>query len=143
MGQALLSVGEFIRSADEEHSKRVATLRWGDWVYDKELMTLTNLKHDYEIDLEEVSDSAAILDWIFQVFNKEWNDPIAVYHLLEALEDLLNPQSNYCSRAILGGSGRCYPARRAIPLRLMEVEYLRQLVNAVIPKITKPNEKVS
>jgi len=114
MRQALMSVDEFMRLAEEEQKEKVASFRWGDWVYDKELMTLTNLKHDYEIDLEEINDSAAILDWIFQVFDKGWNDPLAVYNLLEALEDLLSPQSNYCPGAILGGSGRSYPARLAI-----------------------------
>ena len=114
MKQGLMGVTEFVRLAEEEQKEKVASLRWGDWVYDKELMTLTNLKHDYEIDLEEIENSAQILDWIYQVFNKGWNDPLAVYDLLEAFEDLLSPQSNYCSGAILGGSGRSYPARLAI-----------------------------
>ena len=114
MKQGLMGVTEFVRLAEEEQKEKVASLRWGDWVYDKELMTLTNLKHDYEIDLEEIENSAQILDWVYQVFNKGWNDPLAVYNLLEALEDLLSPQSNYCSGAILGGSGRSYPARWAI-----------------------------
>ena len=114
MKQGLMGVTEFVRLAEEEQKEKVASLRWGDWVCDKELMTLTNLKHDYEIDLEEIENSAQILDWIYQVFNKGWNDPLAVYDLLEAFEDLLSPQSNYCSGAILGGSGRSYPSRLAI-----------------------------
>ena len=102
----------FIERIDEEEKKKGN--RWGEWIFDRDLMTLTNVKHDYEIDLEEISNSAQILDWLYQVFNKGWGNPLAIYHLLEAFEDLLSPQSNYCSGAILGGSGRSYPARWAI-----------------------------
>jgi hypothetical protein len=103
---------EWVEKANEEHRKKVESLRWGDWVYDRELMTLTNLKYDYEIDLEEISDIAEILDWIFQVFGKEWDEhhEHTVYCLLEAFRDLLNPQANYCS----WGKGRSYPSRLAI-----------------------------
>ena len=113
MKQGLMGVTEFVRLAEEEQKEKVASLRWGDWVYDKELMTLTNMKYDYEIDLEEVSDSAAILDWIFQVFNKGW-EPLTVYHLLEAFQDLLNPQGHYCSGAISGCAGQSCEAKRLL-----------------------------
>jgi len=119
----LKSVEKFMSLAEEEHRKRVESLRWGDWVYHKGHMTLTNLKYDYEIDLEEVRSSAGILDWIYQIFDKGWGDPLAVYDLLEALGDLLGPQRNYCSGAILGGCGRSYRARQAINHFLTQETY--------------------
>jgi hypothetical protein len=51
----------------------------------------------YEVDLEECSDSAEVLDWIVQVHEKTWATPPVFHALVEALDDLLDLQANYCS----------------------------------------------
>ena len=54
-------------------------------------------KRAREIDLEEIHSSAAILDWIFQVLGKKWGDQETLHDLLLAFDEILKPQSNYCS----------------------------------------------
>lgn len=70
--------------------------RFGNWVYDPELMTLTYEPYGYEIDLEKVTSSAEMLDWIFQVNGKEWGRA-NMRDLIDAFDRLLSPQANYCS----------------------------------------------
>ena len=70
--------------------------RWGDWSYDRKNLTLFN-SEGYEVDLTECNSAAEILDWIFQVAGKSWADNRTVTTLIEALEDLLDPQANVCS----------------------------------------------
>ena len=72
-------------------------MRWGDWTFDPEQLTLEYSPKDYEIDLEEIQSSAAILDWLFQVHGKPWSDSRIVYDLLQAFDDILAPQANFCS----------------------------------------------
>lgn len=71
--------------------------RWGAWVFNPKNLTLRHEPEDYEIDLEEIHSSAAILDWIFQVQNKTWGTAFNMHNLLRALNDILDPQANYCS----------------------------------------------
>ena len=70
--------------------------KWGPWVFDPKNLTLRHEKEGYEIDLEEIDSSAAILDWIFQIQGKGWADATTMYTLLQALDDILRPQANYC-----------------------------------------------
>ena len=74
---------------------------WGPWVYVKSNLTLIYAPADqhwsYEVDLERCNTSAQSLDWIFQVSNKHSRSAESVGHLIEALQDLLNPQANICS----------------------------------------------
>ena len=72
-------------------------MNWGDWVFNSENLTLTNKAKDYEIDLEKIHSSADILDWIFHVFDKTWCDQKTISDLLLAFNEILKPQSNYCS----------------------------------------------
>lgn len=72
--------------------------RWGPWIYDPELNVIF---HDskwrsYHIDLDRMPDSAAVLDWIFQVTNKRWVSISDAGHLIEALRDTINPQATLC-----------------------------------------------
>jgi hypothetical protein len=71
-------------------------MQWGDWVLNPQNLTLTYINEEYEIDLEEIHSSAAILDWIFQIVGKNYGVK-AAYDLLRAFEDILKPQQNYCS----------------------------------------------
>lgn len=72
-------------------------MRWGNWVFDPKLLTLSHAIEGYEIDLERIHSSAAILDWIFQIVKKGWADARTIHDLLHAMDDILNPQANYCS----------------------------------------------
>jgi hypothetical protein len=73
-------------------------MQWGDWVLNPQNLTLTYMDngYEYEIDLEEIHSSAAILDWIFQVVGKSYGFK-ATYDLLRAFDDILKPQQCYCS----------------------------------------------
>jgi hypothetical protein len=73
--------------------------KWGPWRHNRKDRTLCH-ENGYGIDLDECGTSAQVLDWIFQVFGKQWADPFTVASLLEALEDLVDPQKNLCSGGI-------------------------------------------
>ena len=72
-------------------------MRWGNWVFEPKNLTLAHATEGYEIDLEQVHSSAAILDWIFQIQQKQWADARTMHDLLRAIDDILSPQANYCS----------------------------------------------
>jgi len=72
-------------------------MKWGNWSFDATNLTLVHENEKYEIDLETINSSSEMLDWIFQICNKEWGTPQVVYDLLTAFEEILEPQSNYCS----------------------------------------------
>lgn len=71
-------------------------MQWGKWTLDRETLCLVHGSEHYEIDLEEVDSSAAMLDWIFQIQNKSWADANTVHDLLQAFCEILDPQANYC-----------------------------------------------
>ena len=90
-------------------------MQWGDWSFDPEYLTLDH-ESGYQIDLEEIDSSAAILDWIFQVRGKSWGDKQTLYDLINAFRDILDPQANYCSfeedkRADGGELARAYATK--------------------------------
>lgn len=70
-------------------------LRWTvDW---KRYM----LQHEvpvYEIDLEELTTPAAMLDWIFQLTTKTWIHELDIACVVEWFGLLLDPQATLCSR---------------------------------------------
>lgn len=68
---------------------------WGKWTYDPRNLTLTYGPTDYEIDLERLTTCAAMLDFIFQVGQKEWGCD-CVGDLIRALSYLINPQACLC-----------------------------------------------
>jgi hypothetical protein len=69
--------------------------RWGGWEF-KPNLTLNYMDGYYEVDLEQIPDSAKMLDWIFQIGTKTWGKD-ALHDLIMALFDILHPQQNYCS----------------------------------------------
>jgi hypothetical protein len=73
------------------------TNKWGDWKFDKGRLVLELKEDRYEIDLEEITDSAQMLDWIFQLYNKGWTTPQEMYDLLGAFQALFVPQATLCS----------------------------------------------
>jgi hypothetical protein len=71
-------------------------MKWGKWILKPSTLVLAHDEPYYEIDLEEIHSSAAILDWIFQIRGKAWADANTMYDLLCAVDDILHPQANYC-----------------------------------------------
>jgi len=66
-------------------------------MYDAKTLVLTNVEHDYDIDLEDCCTSAKTLDWTSQLCGKTWMTPEDIGYLVQALDDLLGPQANLCS----------------------------------------------
>lgn len=84
----------------------VAGDRWGDWEWDAERLVLFHRVRHFEVDLERMNTSAAVLDWICQVSKKAWASPKDVGDLVQAVDDLLCPQENLCSWCMSrGGQG--------------------------------------
>lgn len=50
----------------------------------------------YDIDLERISSSAEMLDYIFQVYRKSWGKAETL-GLIEALQQIFQPQGSLCS----------------------------------------------
>lgn len=73
-------------------------MQWGAWVFNPKNYTLGHATEGYEIDLDEINSSAAMLDWIFQILGKKWATAKVMHDLLQALDDILGPQANYCSQ---------------------------------------------
>ncbi len=70
--------------------------RWGGWIYDAELLTLTHEVERYEVDLERMTTAAAALDWIAQVAGKAWATPEIVGSLVLAIDAILDLQATLC-----------------------------------------------
>jgi len=70
---------------------------WGPWRYDAARLVLLHESAAYEIDLETCTNSARVLDWIFQVTAKRWCTAPDAHCLLLAVEELLSPQATLCS----------------------------------------------
>jgi hypothetical protein len=78
---------------------------WGPWNLDQESFVLWTAAggYRYEVDLEECTTSARVLDRIIQLAGKEWarGDPAArnalIAGLVTALDDVLRPQATLCS----------------------------------------------
>jgi hypothetical protein len=83
---------------------------WGPWRLDAKSLELFYRRNrwTYEIDLEKLTTSAAMLDWIFQVQLKVWCSASDIKHLLEAFHALFRPQATLCS----GGFSKTLDATR-------------------------------
>jgi hypothetical protein len=77
---------------------------WGAWVLDTEalVLVLTGEHGPYEIDLESITDSSRMLDWIFQIRMKTWSTNNIVGDLISAFQDIFRPQATLCG----GGVGK-------------------------------------
>jgi hypothetical protein len=57
--------------------------------FNEQNLTLTlHGPYDYEIDIEEWTDSAEMLDWILQIANKTWCSPELLYQFVMAIEEI-------------------------------------------------------
>ena len=70
---------------------------WGPWRLEPDLRLLVTRSGNYEIDLDDCTSSARLLDWICQIADKEWCDDETLAGLVRAFIDILHPQENLCS----------------------------------------------
>lgn len=101
---------------------RLSPRRWRGW---RLLPDVPALEYNgdeiqgYRIDLDRMETSAKALDWIFQVWGKPWGGGTdAFLGFMTAIDDVLDPQANLCSR---GGDRPLTPER----LRERVAEYAR------------------
>jgi hypothetical protein len=70
---------------------------WNGWVLDtKRLVLMSPGDWHYEIDLEQCTNSAKVLDWIIQLSKKTWVTPEVFSGLVRALDDTLVIQGTFC-----------------------------------------------
>lgn len=79
--------------------------KYGPWTFDSDKLTLTHRAYGgYEIDITDMNTCASVLDWIFQIQSKDWTDnPETVASLIQAIEEIINPQATLCSCSKDGG----------------------------------------
>jgi hypothetical protein len=73
--------------------------QWGHWtlITSTWVLRFNNAGWEYEIDLETITSSSQMLDWIFQVLGKSYICGDDITNLLHALRELFDPQANLCS----------------------------------------------
>jgi hypothetical protein len=94
--------------SNEYREKRPKT-RWGRWRWNKRKDTLdfwydgeNEPRYWIELDSARYS-SAECLDWIFQVSRKGWMTNEDRGNMLQAIQNVINPQVNLCSWGIERG----------------------------------------
>lgn len=96
---------------------------WGPWRLDPATYVLYPIgSYRYEVDLEDCTTSAQVLDWLSQVAGKSWADDATLAGLVRAIDDVLNPQACLCS---CGQSGKLTKAKVRLKVdRFVEEEVL-------------------
>ena len=76
--------------------------RWGDWkLRGGHLLCYPAYgAAGYCIDLDGIINSAALLDWIFQLRTKRWATAQVMFDLLSAFEDVCSPQAFLCAGGV-------------------------------------------
>jgi hypothetical protein len=76
--------------------------KWGEWTLDAKSLTLDlqSDRHSYQIGLETITDSAQMLDWVFQIRRKRWATNDIVGDLINAFEDIFSPQGCLCGMGV-------------------------------------------
>jgi len=83
--------------------------KWGRWVLDPEQLALhiqTYGDNRYLIPLAKCNSTAEVLDWIIQLRQKPWATGRDLCDLVDALDDLLNLEENYCGCGVDWTDGR-------------------------------------
>jgi hypothetical protein len=81
--------------------------RWGRWRLRKKtnvLLLYVDRRVQYLVDLDQMKTSAQCLDWIFQASNKVWMTTEDRGNLIEAIQELIDPQATLCSWGIERGA---------------------------------------
>ena len=115
---------ELIKKAEKELKEKIKKGQWGNWRFSSKDNLLIIRKSPspgererdlYEVILERCNTSAEILDWIAQLNGKTWTTPEDIGYLVEALNDLLSLQSNFC-----GGEEERSDGKPAYAKRILE-----------------------
>ncbi len=69
--------------------------RWLPWELKTDTLSLEY--EDYQFPIDELTDSAHALDWIYQIAAKSWADDRVIAGLIRAIHDIHDPQANICS----------------------------------------------
>ncbi len=85
----------------------LSPVKWGNWTYDANHFVLRHEPYDYEINLDQCTDSASVLDWIAQIAGKGW-DAVDVGQLVFALDEIFHLQGTVCG----GGEDRKMAPRK-------------------------------
>lgn len=62
-------------------------IRHGGWVYDPNMLVLRHQRTNYEVDLEQATTAAQLLDWILQMARRPWMGVQEMLVLLQAVAD--------------------------------------------------------
>jgi hypothetical protein len=73
------------------------------WFVDLGNLTANAIVADYEVDLEEMTTSAATLDWIMQIAEKTWATPSHIAEFIEIVREVIDPQATLCSHGVEHG----------------------------------------
>lgn len=75
-------------------------MQWGHWTLKPDTYELVYEVDDgsvYEVPLDEITSSAAALDWVYQLHAKTWMTPRGIHDLLTAIDDVIGGQGSLCS----------------------------------------------
>ena len=109
---------DFDNLMEERRSAFKELLSKNAWDYDPDNLVVTHLiggrpnGTPYEVPLDKMPDSAAVLDLIAQVAQKPWVTPHILGDLVLLVDAVLGLQDNYC-----GGTSRPGGPLGGIPLR--------------------------
>jgi len=83
--------------------------QWGNWKLSITERCLEHSRHSsqvpYQVSLDEIHNSASMLDWIFQVSSKSWTKYKDISDLISALDNIFDPQGTFCRGAVNGAEG--------------------------------------
>lgn len=79
--------------------------RWGRWRLVRPGVIAID-KIGYEVECREMTTAEVCLDWVFQVCRKRWMTADDKSNLLEAIQDLVDPQAKLCPFGIAKGRQR-------------------------------------
>jgi hypothetical protein len=124
---AIRDVTEIIKDAKEHWIKVIRKGKWGHWKYNPDNLTLEFKKivgghhFNHYVDLKRLTNSARVLDCIFQRQSKLWCSDKDIADLLRAFNDLMQSvQNKVCS----GGKDK-------------EFDFKKHLIEQVNPIIKK------
>jgi len=100
----------------------VENMKWGRWTFDTESLSLITKTNNsgklYYIPLTKCNSSAEILDWIGKLHEKKWTSNKDIGDLVEALNDLINFQINFCGSETENNNGNEDYSKKIIERRL-------------------------
>ena len=74
---------------------------FGHWIHNQSNNTLEYHDNEgrflYYVDFDRCRTSAQVLDWIFQIHQKDWCSAQDMHDLLKAICYVIDPQANLCS----------------------------------------------